>query len=98
MTVENVPTSYTYLESSVFEINEYYLINIITSISMNSGTESRALKWKCNCENMGGDRSQWPWKMYPPFYGLLRYEERGSDFNGHGKCTPSFHVSTKFYL
>ena len=60
MIVENVPSSYTYLQSSAFEINEYYLINIINSISMTRGTESRAWKWKCNCEKIGVDHSQWP--------------------------------------
>ena len=57
LTMENVPPT-TYLQSSAFEINEYYLINIITSISMNRGTESRAWKWKYNCEKNMWDRSQ----------------------------------------
>ena len=36
MAMENVPPPSTYLPSSTYEINEYYLINIIiTSISMN---------------------------------------------------------------
>ena len=35
MTVENLPTPTTYLQRSAFEINVFYLINIITSIDMN---------------------------------------------------------------
>ena len=37
MTVEDVstPTMHVYLQSSAFEINEYYLINNIININMN---------------------------------------------------------------
>ena len=40
-------------------------------------TVSRAWKWKGNCEKIGGDRSQWPWKIYPPVDGLFGYGEGG---------------------
>ena len=71
--VKNVPPP-TYLQSSAFEINEHYLINIITSISMNSGTESRAWKWIYNFENRWGPFSITV-ENVPPFDGLLGYGE-----------------------
>ena len=95
MTVENVPPPTTYLQSSAFEINEYCLINIITSISMNRGTESRAWKWKCSCE-----KNRWgPFSMVvenvppPPPGGLLCLDM------GRGVCSKSraFEIN-EYYL